>query len=104
MLQIKQAFRDLIPALLPDEYEQLEANCIAEGIRDAIVTWQGFILDGHNRYEIAQKNGLQYRTEEREFEDENAAKVWMIRNQFGRRNLSAYVRATLALHLESLCA
>lgn len=35
-----------------------------------------------------------------DFEDENDAKIWIIRNQFGRRNLGNYVRCELALKLE----
>jgi N6-adenosine-specific RNA methylase IME4 len=34
--------------------------------------------------------------------DRDAAKVWIIRNQFGRRNLTPYQRAELALKLEPL--
>jgi len=33
MLQINPEFKKLIPALTVDEFQQLEANCLAEGIR-----------------------------------------------------------------------
>ena len=46
------------------------------------------MIDGHNRYDIAQKHGLDYTVVEKEFEDENHVKIWMIRNQKGRRNLT----------------
>lgn len=88
MLQINPEFKKLIPALTVDEFQQLEANCLAEGIRDAIVVWNGYILDGHNRYEIANKHGLQYRTVEKHFESIYDAKDWMFVNQLGRRNLN----------------
>jgi N6-adenosine-specific RNA methylase IME4 len=87
-LQIKEEFKNLIPPLTVEEFKQLEDNCIAEGIRDAIVTWQGFIIDGHNRYEIAQKHGLKFRIEQKEFEGEDEVELWMIDNQNGRRNLT----------------
>jgi 16S rRNA G966 N2-methylase RsmD len=102
MLQIKDEFKKLIPPLTAEEFKQLEDNCIAEGIRDAIVTWNGYIIDGHNRYEIAQKYGLEFRVEAMEFEGENEVTEWMILNQFGRRNLSNYQRSVLALQLESV--
>lgn len=102
MLQINPEFKKLIPALTVDEFQQLEANCLAEGIRDAIVVWNGYILDGHNRYEIANKHRLQYRTVEKHFESETDAKIWMIYNQFGRRNLNAWQRSVLALELEDV--
>ncbi len=34
--------------------------------------------------------------------DESAAKIWIIKNQFGRRNLTPYQRAELALKLEGV--
>jgi N6-adenosine-specific RNA methylase IME4 len=102
MLQIKEQFKQLIPPLTKEEFAQLENNCLAEGIREKIITWNGFIIDGHNRYEIAQKWNLDYQTESKSFKDENAVKEWMINNQFGRRNLSNYQRSVLALQLEKV--
>jgi len=101
-LKIKEEFKKLIPPLSREEFVQLETNCLNEGIREAIVTWQGFIIDGHNRYEIAQRWGLEFKTEPKHFESESDVKVWMINNQFGRRNLSNYQRSVLALELESV--
>lgn len=101
-LKINQEFKKLIPPLLDEEFKQLEKNCIKEGIRDAILLWNHFIIDGHNRYEIAKKNNLDFKTIEKEFKDENQVKEWMILNQFGRRNLSNYQRSVLALQLENV--
>jgi DNA modification methylase len=102
MLEIKKEFKELIPPLTNEEFKQLEDNCLAEGIRDKIITWNGFIIDGHNRYEIATRWNLEYETESKSFKDENAVKEWMINNQFGRRNLSNYQRSVLALQLEKV--
>jgi N6-adenosine-specific RNA methylase IME4 len=101
-MQIKKEFKDLIPPLSQEEFKQLEENCLKEGIRDAIVTWQGFIIDGHNRYEIAQRHGLEFRTVEKDFENVLDVRYWMILNQFGRRNLNGYQRSLLALELEDV--
>jgi DNA modification methylase len=102
MIQIKEEFKKLIPALTNEEFKQLESNCINEGIREKIITWNGFIIDGHNRYEIATRWNLDYQTESKRFDDENAVREWMILNQFGRRNLSNYQRSVLALELEEV--
>ena len=102
MLEIKEEFKKLIPALTAEEFKQLEANCLEEGIREKIITWNGFIIDGHNRYEIATRWNLDYQTESKRFKDENDVREWMINNQFGRRNLSNYQRGVLALELESV--
>jgi DNA modification methylase len=101
-MQIKDEFKKLIPALSVEEFKQLEQNCLAEGIREKIITWNGFIIDGHNRFEIATRWNLEYESESKRFKDENEVKEWMIHNQFGRRNLSNYQRSVLALELESV--
>lgn len=101
-MQIKDEFKKLIPALSVEEFKQLEQNCLSEGIREKIITWNGFIIDGHNRFEIATRWNLEYESESKRFKDENEVKEWMIHNQFGRRNLSNYQRSVLALELESV--
>jgi site-specific DNA-methyltransferase (adenine-specific) len=102
VIKIKEEFKNLIPTLTKEEYKQLENNCIAEGIREKILIWNGFIIDGHNRYEISLKWDLEIQTETKHFQDEEAVKEWMILNQFGRRNLSNYQRSVLALQLEEV--
>lgn len=97
VLSIDAEFKSLIPPLSPEERTGLEASIVAEGCRDAIVTWDGTIIDGHNRYEICQRHGLTFRTEAREFPDREAATLWIIDNQLSRRNISAYARVSLEL-------
>lgn len=88
VIVIREDFKKLIPALTGEEYKQLEANILSEGIRDPLVVWNGYLVDGHNRYAIANKYSLEYRTVSKEFKDGNEAKLWMIDNQNGRRNLT----------------
>ena len=87
-LKIKEEFKKLIPPLTPDEYKQLETNCIEEGIRDAIITWNGYVIDGHNRYKIAQDWQLSYKSISKNFESEFDVVEWMLVNQLGRRNIT----------------
>jgi len=101
-MQILQELESLIPPLSNEEFKQLERNILEEGIRDPLITWNGILIDGHNRYRIAQKHDLNYETIEKEFENIFLVKVWMIYNQFGRRNLSNYQRSVLALELEDV--
>ena len=101
-MKIKEEFKKLIPPLTTEEFKQLEDNCLAEGIREKIITWNGFIIDGHNRFEISERWNLDYQTESKHFANEEAVKEWMILNQFGRRNLSNYQRSVLALELEDV--
>lgn len=105
MFKIVQALKELIPPLNPDERQQLEQNCKQEGIRDPLVIAEypdengevnTVLADGHNRYEIATENGLQFDTITKHFESLDAVKLWMIDNQKGRRNLSDWVKLELA--------
>jgi hypothetical protein len=99
---IDPEFRSLIPPLTKEELEQLEQNLIKDGCRDALIVWNDILLDGHNRYEICSEHNITYRTEEKHFRNRDEAKEWIIRNQFGRRNLSAFDRSKLALRLKEL--
>lgn len=104
MIVIDQEFQSLIPPLSDDEYKGLEKSILAEGLREPIITWNGTIIDGHNRYAICDEHGIPFTQVEHEFPSRDAAKIWIIENQFGRRNLSKYDRSVLALQLEPLYA
>ena len=101
---IDPEFQSLIPPLSDEEFRQLEENCKRDGILDSLKVWHGILIDGHNRYRISEKWDLNYRIEEIEFRDRQAAIHWIILNQFGRRNLPAYERARLALRLKPIIA
>ena len=87
-LKINPEFKKCIPSLTEDEFQTLEKSLINEGCRDAIVIWNSTIVDGHNRYKICQDQELDFNIIEREFDSEDAAKIWIIDNQKGRRNLT----------------
>jgi 16S rRNA G966 N2-methylase RsmD len=87
-IEIKEEFKKLIPALTKEEYKQLENNCLEEGIREKIILWNNYIIDGHNRYNIAKQWNLEFETESKNFNSEDDVILWMIDNQNGRRNLT----------------
>lgn len=93
-ITIDPEFQSLIPALEPEEYQQLEANLLQEGCRDALCLWfnneedQHILLDGHNRHAICQRHALPYDVREIALEDRFAAMEWIVANQLGRRNLT----------------
>ena len=105
-MKIDKEFKNLIPPLTTEEYAQLEQNCIDYGIRDSLIITalpgenDTVLIDGHNRFEIAQKNNLAYNVKRLDFPDREAVKEWIIKNQLGRRNIPTYVRAELALKLK----
>jgi len=103
-LTINPVFQALIPPLSEEEYSQLKENLVENGIREAISIWGNTIIDGHNRYEIATKHNLPYTTISYEFDSEDDAKLWIFKNQIGRRNLPPFERVRLALHLKPVIA
>lgn len=89
-LKIDPELRDLLPPLTSEEYKQLEKNIVENGFdrNFPIMEWQGFIVDGHNRYDICRKHHIEpiigtlaYKTKEEVME-------WMLDIQLGRRNLT----------------
>jgi hypothetical protein len=110
-MNILSEFQSLISPLTSDEFAQLEKNCIEHGITDPLIiaVWpdengeeQKYLADGHNRLKIAEKQGLAFETVERFFDSKDAAKLWMIMHQLGRRNLEHWQKAKLALVAEPL--
>lgn len=89
-LKIDPEFRDKIPPLTDAEFEQLRENILSDGeVYEPIVTWNGVIVDGHNRWRIVQENPqIPFRTKEIEFANKWEAFAWMYKKQLGRRNLS----------------
>lgn len=91
-LIVDPEFEEEIPRLSEEEFQLLEQLILEEGrIKDPIVTWNGIIVDGHNRYRIMLKHPeiqIPFDIYEKEFPDRFAAIAWICRNQLGRRNLT----------------
>lgn len=99
-LKIDHEFQQKIPPLTADEYQQLEENILKAGvIFNPIVTWHGFILDGHNRYKIWTEHQEIPEPKtvcvDETLEDRWAALEWICKNQLGRRNLNELQKAAL---------
>lgn len=94
-LKINMEFKNLIRPLQKKEFLQLESNILSDGCRDPIVTWKGFIVDGHNRYEICTEHQIPFEILEMDFECKEAAIAWICANQLGRRNITEETRKFL---------
>ena len=99
-MKIDREFADLIPPLTEEEYKGLETSILNEGCRDALVVWNDTLVDGHNRYKICTEHNIAYITVSKEFEDRNAAMLWMMNNQLGRRNLNDFQRVEIVRKCE----
>lgn len=104
---VDKEFESLIPPLTAEEFQQLEENCLRDGIRDALIVWgqdgNDILIDGHNRFRIVGKHPLLHFDIKRiQFADRDEAKLWIYRNQIGRRNLKAPQLIELGIKMEPL--
>jgi len=91
-ITILPELQDHLLPLDDSEFDELEKNCLLNGILDPLKIWLHdglkILVDGHNRKRIADRHGLPYSEKPIVFKDIDAVKLWMDQNQVGRRNLS----------------
>lgn len=102
-IQINEELRTYIDPLSADEYAALERSLLAEGCRDALVLWGDVLVDGHNRYELCRKHGIEFKTvQNTRFTSLDDVRLWMIENHLGRRSVSDFQRGVLALRKKEI--
>ncbi len=98
-LVIDKEFQDLLPAPSAGELKQLRADIVRDGcIRDPIDIWKDVVIDGHNRLTIGEEEGVRFPRlrDHPELKTRDDVKVWILRKQLGRRNLSKHSYRLLA--------
>jgi hypothetical protein len=97
--------KNFIPPLSVDEFSQLEQNIVQYGCKDPIIIWNTtqsaielisesnipayVLVDGHNRFMICKKHGIDFKISLIELVDIEKVKDFMIEHQLGRRNLTS---------------
>ena len=102
-VKIDPEFQSLITPLTDAEKNLLEESIKREGCRDPLVTWKGILVDGHHRRAACTRLNLPYSVTVlslHQVKTREEAKLWIIQNQFARRNLTPFQKAELALKLE----
>jgi len=94
---IDPEFQSLLTPLTPEEHDGLCASIEREGCREPLVVWAetGILIDGHNRFGICTDLGVTYTQTGVPLPNRKAALLWIIANQFGRRNLTPVQRKYL---------
>lgn len=89
-VNIHPEFRDLLKPLSKEEKKTLEQSLISEGCKHPIELWNGYIIDGHNRYDICMRQGLDFKVvhRDKDFVDERDVKFWIRLNQLAGRNMT----------------
>lgn len=103
-LIIDSEFKELLPTLKDDERNRLEEDIKKNGVLNPLIVWKNCLIDGHNRYEICKANNIPFTTREINFSDRDDVKVWILKHQLGRRNLSDFDRNRIALRYEEVIA
>ncbi|MGE8567964.1 hypothetical protein D3C85_411570 [compost metagenome] len=102
-IRIDEGLRAYIDPLTEDEHEALERSLLAEGCRDALVLWGDLLVDGHNRYALCKKHGIEFQTRQNTtFKSMEDVHLWMIENHLGRRSVSDFQRGVLALRKKEI--
>ena len=95
-------FEELLSPLDKETYDILKNSIKRGGCTETIKTWNGIIIDGHNRYKACWELKKPFGVTEMEFSDKGEAILWMIDLQIGRRNVTAFQRTALALKKEEI--
>lgn len=104
-IRINDELRAYIDPLTANEYAALERSLLAEGCRDALVLWGDVLIDGHNRYAICRKHGIEFKTVQNDsFGTIEDVMLWMIDNHLARRSVSDFQRGMLALRKKAILA
>lgn len=94
-IKINMEFKNLIPPLPDEEYKFLEQSLVDAGCRDPICLWNGYILDGHNRYDICTQKGIPIQILDIELNSYEEAISWICSKQLSRSNISEETRKYL---------
>ena len=89
-------YADIFPLMEGEEFDGLATDIQANGLRDAIVLFEGEVLDGRNRLRACASVGVEPRFEDFEGTDDDALGFVVSRN-IHRRHLSSGQRAALAV-------
>lgn len=106
-LKINPRFEKFSPKKKQDEIDELRKSLIEKGYIGApILTWHGYIIDGHNRYYMCKELGV-------EIDDDNIEEIdlgddaeeidamdWMHTHQLSSKNLTAGEKLAMTMELQ----
>jgi ParB-like chromosome segregation protein Spo0J len=99
-LTIDPEFQSLIAPLTPPEFDLLKTQILERGCLQPLCVWKTednrrILLDGHNRFRICTENNKHYSTVNVRLASREHARLWILENQAGRRNLTDDQRAVV---------
>lgn len=117
-ISVEPEFEDYIRKQTADEFGQFVANLENDGrVREPLVVCnfsdspeKFIIIDGHHRFKASKQLAEKHEAFRelavivKKFQDRDSAKIWMLENQLGRRNLTDAERIDIALKLTDFLA
>jgi ParB-like chromosome segregation protein Spo0J len=99
-------FVSLVPEPDADTLRVLEESLKTDGCMDPIVVWaeEQILLDGHHRYAICQRLGIDFDVRLKSLPDRDHAVLWVLRLHLARRNLTPFQRTEIALRTATILA
>lgn len=80
-LKISREFQMLSIPMTAEQQTEMESSLMQEGCREPIITWNGFIIDGHKRYCFCMDEGIEFSCEEKIFSSTEEAISWLCRKR-----------------------
>lgn len=108
-IKIDKEFQNLLRPLTAEEFKSLEDSIKQDGCLRPVELWNGYIVDGHNRYSICMKNDIPFEQVDvtDKFETKSDVMKWIVQNQRARqtgRQLSKSELVQMALAVEKQVA
>ena len=99
-MKINPMFASIAPPLKDCEFRLLKEDILERGCITPLITWKGFIVDGHNRYRICKEYDIPFTVQEMAFADEQDAALWIAKKHLGRRNLTPFSKCEMVYPFE----
>lgn len=80
-LKTSREFQMLSIPMTAEQQTELESSLMQEGCREPIITWNGFIIDGHKRYCFCMDEGIEFTCEEKTFSSREEVISWLCRKR-----------------------
>lgn len=95
---------NIFPMMSADEYDALKADILASGLIEPILTYEGKIIDGRNRYNACIDTGVKPQFREYTGQGGAALVAFVVSLNLKRRHLDAGQKAFVALEIEPMLA
>ena len=95
LLKTDAVFSSLSVPYSRSDYGKLKRNITQRGCKEPICVWQGFIVDGHKRYDICRDKALAFSVKNMKFIYQEEAVAWVCRERLKEGQALPFMRKYL---------